>query len=60
MTPLHLLLAHFPVALIVTGAAADVLGALLRRDALRRWAGALLILGGVAALLAMLTGQGAL
>jgi uncharacterized membrane protein len=60
MTPLHLWVAHFPVALIVTGAAADVAGALLGRTGPRRWAGTLLVLGGIAALLAMLTGTGAL
>lgn len=60
MTPVHLFIAHFPVALLLAGAAADLAGALLRRPGLRRWAGGLLVLGGVAALLAFLTGQGAL
>jgi uncharacterized membrane protein len=57
---LHLLIAHFPVALILTGAAADLAGALARRDALRRWAGALLVIGGATALLALFTGGDAL
>jgi uncharacterized membrane protein len=60
MTPLHLWIAHFPVALLLVGAAADLAGAALGRRALRRWAGGLLVLGGAAALLAFLTGQGAL
>jgi uncharacterized membrane protein len=56
----HLWLAHFPVALVVTGVAADVAGALWKRDGLRTAAGALLVLGSAAALLSFLTGQGAL
>lgn len=60
MTPLHLFVAHFPVALLVTGAAADLWGAVLRRPGVRRWAGGLLVLGAAAALVALFTGQGAL
>jgi uncharacterized membrane protein len=56
----HVWLAHFPVALIATGAAADTVGAATRREGLRRGAGALLVLGAAAALLSFLTGQGAL
>jgi uncharacterized membrane protein len=56
----HLFIIHFPVALVLTGAAADVIGVAAGRPALRRHAGALLILGAVAALLAFLTGQGAM
>ncbi|HET7234039.1 MAG TPA: DUF2231 domain-containing protein [Longimicrobium sp.] len=56
----HVWLAHFPVALIVTGAAADVLGAVTKRPGFRTVAGALLMLGAAAALLSFLTGQGAL
>lgn len=55
----HLFIAHFPVALITVGAAADVLGAATRREGLRRAAGWLLVLGAAAALLAFFTGQGA-
>lgn len=57
---LHLFVVHFPVALLLTGAAADLLGVVNRSDALRRTAGALLILGAAGALLAFFTGQGAL
>lgn len=60
MTPAHLFWAHFPVVLLVVGAGADLWGALLRREGIRRWAGALLVLGGAAALAAVLTGPGAL
>ena len=56
----HVWLAHFPVALIVVGAAADVVGAATGRQGLRKGAGALLMLGAAAALLTFLTGQGAL
>lgn len=56
----HVWLAHFPAALIVTGATADVLGAATRRPGLRATAGALLVLGAAAALASFLTGQGAL
>jgi uncharacterized membrane protein len=58
--PLHLFLVHFPVALIVVGAAADVVGAALQSREARRWAGVLLILGALFAVAAFLTGQSAL
>ncbi len=58
--PAHLLVVHFPVALLVTGAAADLAGAAAGRPAWRRFAGVLLVLGAAGALLAFLTGQGAL
>jgi uncharacterized membrane protein len=58
--PLHLFLAHFPVALVLTGAAADLGGAVLRSEGTRRFAGVLLIAGGASAFLAFLTGAGAL
>jgi uncharacterized membrane protein len=58
--PAHVFLAHFPVALVVTGAAGDALGAILARQGLRRAAGALLVLGAATAVLTFLTGQGAL
>ena len=58
--PIHLFLAHFPVALLVVGAAADVLGAATRSEPTRRAAGWLLILGSLAALLAFVSGDGAL
>jgi uncharacterized membrane protein len=57
--PIHLFIVHFPVALLVVGAAADLAGAALRSEAVRRWAGALLIGGALAAALAFFTGQGA-
>jgi uncharacterized membrane protein len=56
----HLLLAHFPVALVIVGAAADLVGVLARREAARVFGGILLILGGAAALGAFFTGGGAL
>ena len=58
--PAHLFLAHFPVALILVGAAADAAGATLRDERLRRFAGALLLLGAGFALLSFFTGQNAL
>ena len=58
--PIHLFLVHFPVALIVVGAAADLAGALTGKAEARRWAGVLLVLGSVAAALAFFTGGGAL
>lgn len=58
--PAHLFIVHFPVALILTGAAADLAGAALRSERVRAFAGALLILGGVAAFVAFFTGGGAL
>lgn len=56
----HLLLSHFPVALVLVGAAADLGGALAGRERVRAFAGVLLILGGGFALLAFATGGGAL
>lgn len=58
--PAHLYLAHAPIGLVVIGAGADLLGVLLGREELRRWASSLVILGGVAAVLAFFSGSGAL
>lgn len=58
--PAHLFIAHFPVALVVCGAAADLGGAVLRSERARAFAGVLLMLGGASAFLAFLTGGGAL
>jgi uncharacterized membrane protein len=58
--PTHLYIAHAPIGLVVLGAGADLLGVLLRREDLRRWASSLVILGGAGAVLAFLTGSGAL
>lgn len=58
--PAHLYLAHFPVALVTLGAAADLAGAALRDERLRRFGGVLLIAGALAAFLTFLTGQNAL
>ncbi|HEX6751458.1 MAG TPA: DUF2231 domain-containing protein [Longimicrobium sp.] len=58
--PGHLFLAHFPVALIVTGAAADAIGAATAKQGLRRAAGALLVLGAATSMLTFLTGGAAL
>lgn len=58
--PAHLFLAHFPVALLVTGAAADLAGAVLGDRRIRSFASVLLVAGGAFALLAFLTGGGAL
>lgn len=58
--PLHLFIVHFPVALLVTGAAADLAGALTRNERVRAWAGWLLVLGGAMAFAAFLTGGDAM
>ena len=58
--PLHLFIVHFPVALLVTGAGADLVGALTRNERVRAWAGWLLVLGGVMAFAAFLTGGDAM
>lgn len=58
--PAHLFVVHFPVALLLVGAAADLAGALMRSDRVRAFAGVLLILGGVSAFVAFFTGGGAL
>ena len=58
--PLHVFIVHFHAALVVTGAAADLLGLATGRTGLRRAAGALLVLGAAVAVLAFLTGGGAL
>lgn len=58
--PAHLFLAHFPVALILAGAAADLGGAVARSARTRAFAGVLLMAGGASALLAFFTGGGAL
>lgn len=60
MIPAHLFIAHFPVALLLTGAAADLAGAVVNDGRIRGFASALLIMGGAFALLAFLTGGGAL
>jgi uncharacterized membrane protein len=57
--PAHLFIAHFPVALLLTGAVADVAGAAFGKRRLRELAGALLVLGAAGAVLAFLTGGGA-
>lgn len=56
----HLFLAHFPVALVLAGAAADLFGAAAARPEARRLATVLLVAGGLGALLAFFTGGGAL
>lgn len=58
--PLHLFIAHFPVALLLAGAAADLGGAVLRSERTRAFAGVLLVAGGAFAFLSFLTGGGAL
>ncbi|HEU0053467.1 MAG TPA: DUF2231 domain-containing protein, partial [Longimicrobium sp.] len=58
--PAHLWLAHFPVALLLVGAAADAAGAALRDPRVRRFATVLLVLGAALAVAAFLAGQGAL
>jgi uncharacterized membrane protein len=58
--PAHLFLAHFPVALLLAGAAADLGGAVLRDARVRSLAGVLLVAGGASAFLAFFTGGGAL
>jgi uncharacterized membrane protein len=56
----HLFIAHFPIALLVVGAGADLIGAAAGNPDLRRMAGTLLILGTLGALLSFMTGEGAL
>jgi uncharacterized membrane protein len=56
----HLYLAHFPFVLVLLGAGADLAGTLAGNERVRGFAGALLILGGLFALLAFFTGGGAL
>jgi len=56
----HHWIVHFPLALLVTGAGADLVGVATRDERLRRWATPLLVLGAAAALLAFFTGQGAM
>jgi uncharacterized membrane protein len=57
--PLHLFIVHFPLALILVGAVADVIGSASGSERMRSWAGALLMIGSFTALLAFLTGAGA-
>jgi uncharacterized membrane protein len=57
--PLHVFIVHFPLALILLGAAGDLVGTAMSSKPLRTWAGTLLILGAFAALLAFFTGAGA-
>ncbi|CAN5806779.1 hypothetical protein BH23GEM8_BH23GEM8_03810 [soil metagenome] len=57
--PLHLFIVHFPLALILVAAVTDATGAASGSERLRSWAGAMLMLGSFAALLAFLTGAGA-
>jgi uncharacterized membrane protein len=59
MTAHHWII-HFPVALLLAGAAADAIGAAASAPQLRRWATPLLVAGAAAAVLAFATGQGAL
>lgn len=55
----HLFIVHFPVALILVGVLADLAGTALADRALRMRAGQLIIIGGVAAFLGFVTGEGA-
>lgn len=56
----HLFLSHFPVALVLAGAAADLFGAAAGRPEARRLATVLLVAGGLGALLSFFTGGSAL
>src|SRR5690606_31052651 len=56
--PIHLFIVHFPVALVLVGAAVDLVGVATASPPTRRWGGILVMLGAVAALLAFWTGQG--
>lgn len=53
---LHLISNHFPIILAVTGAAALVAGRLLRREGVMRWGAVGLLLAGLAAPIAYVTG----
>lgn len=55
----HLFIVHFPISLILIGALADLAGVGLADRALRHRAGQLIIMGGIAAFLAFVTGEGA-
>lgn len=55
----HLFITHFPVTLLLLGALADLGGLALADRALRMRAGQLIIIGGIAAFLAFVTGEGA-
>lgn len=55
----HLFIVHFPIALLMIGALADLAGVGLGDRALRLRAGQLIIIGGIAAFLAFVTGEGA-
>jgi uncharacterized membrane protein len=58
--PIHLFVSHFPVALVIAGAVADLAGAALGDRALRRGAGYLLVAGALAAFVSFFTGGAAL
>jgi uncharacterized membrane protein len=55
----HLYIAHAPYVLIVVGLLADLAGVATANQGLRRWAGSLLIAGGIIAFFAFFTGSGA-
>lgn len=57
---LHLFVAHFPLALILLGAAADLVGAVFSNGRVRSWAGTLLMIGAAAAVLSFLSGARAM
>jgi uncharacterized membrane protein len=54
---LHLIVNHFPVVLSVVGAAAALLAVIVRRDNVWRYAALTLILAGLAAPVALLSGR---
>jgi uncharacterized membrane protein len=56
----HHWLVHLPLALLLLGAAADLVGAATTSAPMRRWATPLLVAGAAAVLAAFLTGQGAM
>jgi len=55
--PIHPMLVHFPIALLIVGFLAELAGLLLRKDWLARAALLLLVLGTLGAVSAVLTGQ---
>lgn len=59
MPNLHPLVVHFPIALLIVGFLFDVFGLLLRKDWAKRAGAALIVLGSLGALAAMLSGSAA-
>jgi len=57
MTPIHHFFVHFPIALLVVAALADLAGVALKRSILTRMAFILLVLAGIGGIPAAVTGN---